>query len=367
MAASFRAAAAERAVDASRPVDRARVSASGLRYLLTLPSADANEPWPLLLHLHGAASRGMAFREFLPPHSSARCGDAALHGFIVVRPQCPPRKEWTRPALQLQLIGLLDELCDCLPVDTARLYLSGSSMGGDGAYALAAASSSPTRRFAALVPVCAGINLKAAATLAELGTPVWIWHGVEDTVYPVALADAMYEALSNRSSGGEEGPDRHRGEVCYSRLEHCATPATSSHAVGHAAWLDAFAADSSLWQWLRRQQLLDGPPEVHRTALEQQYAEAAAAAADATASVDRDRAMQLLAALVERLKEGVDSIGMRGTVLALAQSEAKGTVEDLTKISELHKAYMLAFEMYGKVEVLIGRLEGQVRYDVMTP
>ena len=173
------------------------------------------------------------------------------------------------PALILQLIGLLDELCESLPIDTNRLFLSGASMGGDGVYSLAAASNSARRRFAALMPVCAGLNLKAAATLARRSDiAIWIWHGVQDAVYPIAHADAMHEALldNGEQDNGSDPPSPpsvapHR--VRYTRLENCATPSTSPHAVGHAAWLDAFAAESGLWPWLKEQRRLDeqdGPP-----------------------------------------------------------------------------------------------------------
>ena len=246
MSASFVCAARKRAIDAAAPESYSthHVTALGLRYLLTKPAgihaAASQERQPLLVHLHGAASRGTGdFKEFLHSHSSARC-NGAQHGFITARPQCPPRKEWTMPLLRMQLVGLIDELCSMHAVDPARVALSGASMGGDGVWALGALL---PHRFCALVPVCAGLHLAAVPTLHRM--PVWIWHGEKDTVYPIAHADAMYAAL--RSVGD---PNR----LHLTRLQHCVTPATSPHAVAHAAWLDAFAADSDLWRWLREQE-----------------------------------------------------------------------------------------------------------------
>ena len=77
--------------------------------------------------------------------------------------------------LHMQLVGLLDELSRTLPIDSARVALSGASMGGDGVWALGA---SMPRRFKALVPICAGANLAAAAALQHV--PIWCWHGIHD-------------------------------------------------------------------------------------------------------------------------------------------------------------------------------------------
>lgn len=224
-----------------------RITALGLRYLLNLPSRPTEHRLnlltdrsiavsPVLVHLHGSASRGYDFGQFFKPHSSARCDGA--HDFILVRPQCPPGKEWTSPMLHMQLVGLLDELSRTLPIDSARVALSGASMGGDGVWALGA---SMPRRFKALVPICAGANLAAAAALQHV--PIWCWHGIHDMVYPVDGADAMCAALKRVGNS----------RVRFTRLEHCVTPSTSPHAEAHAAWLEALHEDSELWSWLREQ------------------------------------------------------------------------------------------------------------------
>ena len=63
-------------------------------------------------------------------------------------------------------------------------------------------------------------------------------------------------------------------------------------------------------------------------------------------------AMLLVSALVERLQSGDDSIGVRGSDLALAQSKANktGDPELWIAVVEAQKAYTLAFDMYDKVE-----------------
>lgn len=238
-----------------------RVCKSGLRYLVTVPPHDAStsskKTHPLLLHLHGAACRGLNFEGFDRSRSSAGCctAGATEHGFILVRPQCPPGKEWTTPSLRMALADLLDELlfppdgAKKLPIDDSRLLLSGASMGGDGAWALAGASELLMPFFAAVVPICAGLNYVPILTIND-DVSVWVWHGVHDAVYPVSDADKMVEALRER---GKHGEDATAKRVKFSRLEHCETPDGAPHAVGHAAWLDAFARDSPLWVWLKAQ------------------------------------------------------------------------------------------------------------------
>ena len=223
------------------PTPFACVSSLGLPYMLTLPDGSDVKQSPVLLHLHGAASRGAEFREFDHLHSSAKC--EAPPDFILVRPQCPEGKEWTTPKLRMQVMAMLDDVIKAHAVDKNRIFLSGASMGGDAVWALGSAFPS---RFAALVPICAGEHLSAAPSLRH--TPVWVFHSVTDSVYPVSGADAMVAALARE--GNSE-------RVRYSRLADCATPESAPHAVGHGAWLDALAHSSELWHWLREQHLAE--------------------------------------------------------------------------------------------------------------
>ena len=141
--------------------------------------------------------------------------------------------------MRAQIAGLVGELCAAgvePAVDSRRVLLCGTSMGGDGVWTLAAAR---PELFAACVPVCAAANLAAVAHLDH--KPTWIFHGVDDGVVPIEGADAMAEALRSRGD-----PAR----VRYSRIDECPTPEGAPHAVGHAAWMIAFAEESGLWGWL---------------------------------------------------------------------------------------------------------------------
>ena len=69
--------------------------------------------------------------------------------FIVVSPQCPDGKLWSND----QLLSLLDDVEKRYAVDSHRVYLTGLSMGGFGAWSLGL---SHPDRFAALAPLCGG-------------------------------------------------------------------------------------------------------------------------------------------------------------------------------------------------------------------
>ena len=217
-----------------------RESSTGLGYLLTLPAEYSTaRRWPMLLHLHGASSRGDDFTAFQCRHSSARVDGAA--DFILVRPQCPAGQQWVTVKLRAQVMALLDELVNSLPVDAAQIVLSGASMGGDAVWTLGASHPS---RWAALVPICASRNLDAVPALSR--TPIWIWHGTHDVVYPVSGSETMYSMLINGSSNLTS-------RVRFTRLDDCPTPEHAPHSVCHAAWLPALAEASALWPWLREQ------------------------------------------------------------------------------------------------------------------
>jgi hypothetical protein len=96
--------------------------------------------------------------------------------------------------------------------------------------------------------------------------------------------------------------------------------------------------------------------------LSQQYMDVEAAvvraeSADAS-EADLQRSHAAAQALTRRLQDGEDSIGMRGSILALAQSKAQDTGDPalFAAVVEAQQAYELAFDMYAKVEALHRRL-----------
>jgi len=92
--------------------------------------------------------------------------------------------------------AVIDDLAARLPIDDRRIYVTGHSMGGAGAWHMIAHR---PRFFAAAVPVC-GHPDPVTASIARR-VPVWNFHGETDEVEPVATSRVMIDAL--RAAGGK--------------------------------------------------------------------------------------------------------------------------------------------------------------------
>jgi predicted peptidase len=141
---------------------------------------------------------------------------------IVVAPLLPSGRAWE----PVRLAAVLDAVIAAEHVDADRVYLSGKSLGGFGAWALAAASAP---RFAALVPVAAAGDPMTVCVSKDV--PVWAFHNRDDPVVPVAKDEAGIAALER--CGGT------------ARL-------TVLDGKGHDAWTAAYATPE-LYAWLLSQ------------------------------------------------------------------------------------------------------------------
>ena len=192
-------------------------------YLQYLPQGyDPNKKYPLVFFLHGAGERGedleLAARHGFLKHVRE---SEKEYPFILVAPQCPADRYWG--CYTESLLAFLDHLCDSLPVDRERVYLTGLSMGGTGTWMLAMADPD---RFAAIAPVCGSGIYWYGGALVKL--PVYMYHGDCDEIVPI------YESVSMLKSINKRGGDA-KLEICYG--------------VGHNAWDVAYAGDK-LTEWL---------------------------------------------------------------------------------------------------------------------
>ncbi len=112
--------------------------------------------------------------------------------------------------------ALLDEFLALPTVDLDRVYLSGISMGGCGAWELAARR---PETFAAMVPVCGSAILSTAESFKN--TAVWAIHGKLDGTVLAEGSEKMCEAI--KAAGGH---------ATYTGLE----------GVGHDAWIRGYTA-----------------------------------------------------------------------------------------------------------------------------
>lgn len=167
-----------------------------INYLLFLPEdyGKTDQPWPLMMFLHGAGERGDDLNQ-VKVHGPAKIVESKKDfGFIVVSPQCSKNTWW--PNETDALINLLDEIINCCNVDRDRVYLTGLSMGGYGTWTLACKY---PNRFAAIAPICGGGEPLLSGQLKHI--PTWAFHGAKDNVVPLEKSEEMVKAV--QAAGGD--------------------------------------------------------------------------------------------------------------------------------------------------------------------
>ena len=205
--------------------------------------------WPVILFLHGAGERGTdGLRATAIGLGNAIRFHPERIPAVVVFPQVPPDERWLGAPADVA-IAALDESIDEFSGDRERVYLTGLSMGGYGAWHLALQHPD---RFAALVPVCGGIVPAGSGTSVRQSPltiaaadpyaftakalrhiPVWIFHGADDLVVLPSESRKMHEALLAVGA-----------HVRY----------TEYPGVGHGSWERAYD-EESLWAWLFAQRI----------------------------------------------------------------------------------------------------------------
>ena len=223
------------------------------RYRVWLPAHYTKlRRWPVILFLHGSGERGDDnLRQITVGLGPALQSFGQRYKFVVVFPQCRDGEEWYGE-MELQALAALDQTVKEFHGDPKRVYLTGISMGGAGAWYMAR----HPQRFAAVVPVCGEVVRQPddpfpAAPSPDLarilsapdpylalagaidGTPVWAFHSADDDAVPVTESRSMVAALR-----------RVGGNVRY----------TEYHGVGHDSW-DLAYADAGMVQWLLKQRM----------------------------------------------------------------------------------------------------------------
>ncbi len=209
-------------------------------YRLMRPSKyDPAQKYPLVVFLHGAGERGSdneaqlkwGMEDFAAPQLREK------YPCFVVAPQCPSEEKWVnvdwtlsshsmpeKPANAMRLVlELIEQLRKEFSIDGDRLYITGLSMGGYGAWD---AIQRHPNLFAAAAPVCGGGDPAFANRIAKL--PIWAFHGDEDTAVKPQRSREMIEALE--AAGGEPKYTEYAG-------------------VGHNSWSPTYA-NPEFYVWL---------------------------------------------------------------------------------------------------------------------
>lgn len=196
-------------------------------YRIFLPKGyDKTKQYPLFVFLHGRGDRGTDNRAkmfnsrglFTGPQSIVSPNGQSQFESIVIIPQCSdktPNEEWAhwignspeqpfvglgkdgsynqhrKPSMSgAAALELIDSTIRSYAVDVSRVYLTGTSMGGFGAWEFA------TRRpdlFAVVVPMAGFSDTNTAEKIKDI--PIWVFHGNEDENNPVQGSRNMSEKL----------------------------------------------------------------------------------------------------------------------------------------------------------------------------
>ena len=174
-----------------------------------------NKEYPLVLFLHGASGSGVDNEKQLEQANMfgslvwALPENQGRFPAFIVAPQSninwpaariePGKRPVLIPGLGLgsQLaLAVVEQLISEFPIDPARIYVTGHSMGGAGTFNLIAYRPG---FFAAAVPVCGLPDFSMAAAMAQ--TPIWNFHGDKDDIEPVATSRRIIEEI--RKTGGK--------------------------------------------------------------------------------------------------------------------------------------------------------------------
>jgi poly(3-hydroxybutyrate) depolymerase len=157
-------------------------------YLLVPEAAKKAAPAPLLVLLHGSGRDGRSLLEKWEPL-------AKKEGIILVGPDSLSRDSWGVPDDGPDfLYDLIEMLKVQLDIDPRRVYLFGHSAGAGHALLMALLES----EYLAAVAVHAGAmnqSMVPAIERATRKTPIGIWVGTNDALFPLKVVRATRDAL----------------------------------------------------------------------------------------------------------------------------------------------------------------------------
>jgi predicted peptidase len=195
---------------------------------------------PLVLYLHGMGERGtdnIAQTTWMGGLLNAT--QSGSNAAYVLAPQIDTN-QWfqsfsSKPTEAMSLtIDALKQVMSTQNIDPSRVYVTGISMGGMGAWDILARE---PKLFAAAVPISGAGDPRTAAAIKDI--PVWDFHGSADPLVPVSAAREMIEAL--QSAGGSPK---------YTEIA----------GAGHEIWDSIYQDDSNtLYSWLFSQHLVSAP------------------------------------------------------------------------------------------------------------
>lgn len=162
-------------------------------YLIYLPKEypTNQKDFPLLIYLGGGSQNGEDLEKLKAYGLPFYIEQGNEYGFIAVAPQCPENKYWTT---ENWFDSLYADLISAYRIDTSRIYVTGISNGGFGTWQVAM---DYPDRFAAIAPLCGGVNDKDTSNICRLKElPIWTFHGTADNMIPIGETERIVNKLA---------------------------------------------------------------------------------------------------------------------------------------------------------------------------
>jgi predicted peptidase len=194
-------------------------------YLLYVPKSysTTNKRFPLLVYLHGGSQKGNDLNKLKTYGLPYLIDQGHNYNFIVASPQCPEGKYWST---ENWFDSLYLELRAKYRIDTNRIYVTGISIGGFGAWQVAM---DHPNTFAAIMPLCGGCN--DSTHICRIShVPVWTFHGTADNMIDINETERLVNRLQLCN-----------GKVRFTRLE------------GEGHGIQYLYEKQELYDWLLRQ------------------------------------------------------------------------------------------------------------------
>lgn len=212
-----------KAIDVMKAESFVMSDGTEMPYRLYVPEDyNPEKQYSFLLFLHGAGNRGNDNKSQVSVNTGLI--DRIINGekisyngteidsskeFIIVAPQCASEKQWVDtswsvtpdPSYKLSeipqsqymtaVVNLIDKMKADYNLNSARMYITGLSMGGFGTWDLIARYPD---LFAAAIPMGGAGDVSMAKTIAK--TPVWTFHQLQDPTVSAEGTVAMVKALT---------------------------------------------------------------------------------------------------------------------------------------------------------------------------
>ena len=170
----------------------------GRLYIPPEAAINPSEPRPLVVFLHGAGEAGSNNSAQVNANIDNLLAEAKRRGAFLYAPQSAG--SWAGAVTTDRVMTMVDRALAEQNVDSTRLYVTGLSNGGGGAWNIL---SRYADRFAAGVPICGVTPASGFAPARLLDQAVWAFHARNDATVSVATSRNV---ISSLLAAGQKSP-----------------------------------------------------------------------------------------------------------------------------------------------------------------